>query len=72
MFYLGLDLGKRQDYTAIAVVERRETYPGYQHSRLHSMAVRHVEGMPLGTPYVQVVERVKEIMACRTSPGTGL
>jgi hypothetical protein len=62
MFYVGLDLGQRQDYTAIAVVERRELYAGYRNASLHSMAVRHVERLALGTPYVSVVARVREIV----------
>lgn len=62
MSSVGLDLGQRHDYSAIAVVERRELYQGYYNSMLHSMAVRHVERMPLGTPYVGVVERVREIV----------
>jgi hypothetical protein len=62
MFSVGLDLGQRQDYTAIAVVERRELYKGYQNATLHSMAVRHVERMALGTPYVSVVDRVRAIV----------
>jgi hypothetical protein len=56
---VGLDLGQRQDYSAVAVMERDE-------QRLACLApcmrVRHLERMPLGTPYVDVVRRVSEIM----------
>ncbi len=62
MFYAGLDLGQRQDFTAIAVVERRDSYAGTRVGAFHSIAVRHVERMPLGTPYPAVVERVREIV----------
>jgi len=69
MFSVGLDLGQRQDHSAIAVVERRELYGGYQNAMLHSMAVRHVERMALGTPYVSVVERVREIVQSNALAG---
>lgn len=62
MFCIGVDLGQRQDYTAIAVVQRRSMYPGCPGERLHSIAVVHVERLPLGTLYTKVVERVKEIV----------
>jgi hypothetical protein len=51
MFYVGLDLGQRHDPTAIAVVEKITNV----------VRVRHLERVPLGTPYPMVVERVREI-----------
>jgi hypothetical protein len=62
IFYVGLDLGKRRDYSAIVVVERREAYAGTIHARFVGLWVRHVERLPLGTPYPRVVERVREIV----------
>jgi phage FluMu gp28-like protein len=53
MFFVGLDLGQRQDFSAVAVVEREEQ---------RNMRVRHLERLPLGTPYARVVSRVGEIM----------
>src|ERR1700733_11177591 len=50
-FYLGLDLGQRHDPTAIAVVEGPDV-----------IRVRHLERVPLGTPYPGVVERVRAIV----------
>ena len=52
MFYVGLDLGKQRDHSAIVVVER----PAGSAARLVRSAVR----VPLGTPYGLVVERVRE------------
>jgi hypothetical protein len=52
MFYIGLDLGQKQDHTAIAVVERREA---------DELQLRHIERVALGTPYPKVVERVRWI-----------
>src|SRR5271168_4979145 len=69
MFCAGLDLGQRRDYTAIAVVERRDMRQGYMPPVFHSVAVRHVERMPLGTPYPAVVARVRAIVRSDSMPG---
>jgi phage FluMu gp28-like protein len=50
-FYVGVDLGQRQDHTAIAVVEHRE-----------SLFVRHVERVALGTPYPMVGAHLREMV----------
>jgi hypothetical protein len=52
MFYLGLDLGKKHDHTAIAIVEKRGD----------KLLVRHLERVALGTPYPGVVMRMQEIV----------
>jgi hypothetical protein len=59
MFYRGLDLGQRHDPTAIAVVEKARG----------EIRVRHLERVPLGTPYPRVVERVREITRHRELAG---
>ncbi|MGA2713102.1 MAG: hypothetical protein ABSG41_08330 [Bryobacteraceae bacterium] len=61
MFYMGLDLGQRRDPSAIAVVERMDLARAYSGSVFHSLRVRHLERVPLGTPYPGVVARVREI-----------
>ena len=61
MFYAGLDLGQRRDHSALVVVERKETVQHFQ-KELEALLVRHVERMPLGTSYPQVVARVKEVV----------
>jgi hypothetical protein len=50
MYFIGLDLGQKQDFSAVAVVERADC--------LH---VKHLERIPLGTPYAKVVGRVSEM-----------
>jgi hypothetical protein len=62
MFYAGLDLGQRRDYSAIAVVERQEMMRAFQTPLFRALLVRHVERIPLGTPYPQVVGRVRDIV----------
>jgi hypothetical protein len=63
MFYLGLDLGQRQDYSAIAVVERPDP-PKWAPLRPPdpTLMVRHVERIPLGTKYPEVVARVRAVV----------
>lgn len=51
-FYLGVDLGQAADYTAISVIER------VNNNRVH---IRHLERLPLGTPYPDQVQKVKRI-----------
>ncbi len=55
---LGVDLGQAQDPTAIAVAEMREP----------DIHVRHLERLPLGTPYPRVIERVTAIIEKLPSP----
>lgn len=59
MYYLGLDLGQKRDYSAVVVVERG----------VRGVLVRYAERMPLGTPYPQVVARVREIISSDGLPG---
>jgi hypothetical protein len=53
MYFVGLDLGQKRDFSAVAVVEREE---------YGCLRVRHLERMALGTPYTRVVSRVGEIL----------
>jgi hypothetical protein len=66
MFSIGVDLGQRQDHSAVAVVERvsrvteRFDYVKWATCERESeeWVVRHLERIPLGTPYTAVAERV--------------
>jgi len=65
-YFVGLDLGQSRDYTALAAVERVETvgeWDPVQFARRKGTALRlrYLERMPLGTPYPEVVERVREV-----------
>ena len=62
MFFAGLDLGQRHDYSAVVVVERIEHRRAFQATAFDKLLVRHVERMPLGTPYPKVVERMHELL----------
>jgi hypothetical protein len=61
-YHIGLDLGQKHDFTAIAILERRDA--GLPHF-LHPWAVeetayqlRYLERLPLGTPYPKIVEHI--------------
>ena len=60
MYFLGLDLGQKRDYSAVVVVEGRA---------FSGLVVRYAERMPLGTSYPRVVERVREIAGSGELPG---
>jgi hypothetical protein len=57
MFVIGLDLGQKQDYTAVAVVEKEER--GEDKPMLY---LRHLERYALGTPYGEQMDRVAKLV----------
>ena len=59
-YFAGLDLGKCQDHTAIGVIEWRAG---------RGLRLRYLERLPLGTPYTEVVERVRRAMRSRNLKG---
>jgi hypothetical protein len=65
-FFIGLDLGQSQDFTALAILERTQLTGDwdaamYAYQRMAGLHLRYLERVPLGTPYPEVVERVKKI-----------
>jgi hypothetical protein len=58
-FVLGLDLGQRQDYTAAALLERRQ---GEKRGEPHWYACRWLKRWPLSTRYPVIVAEVKELV----------
>jgi hypothetical protein len=63
MLYAGLDLGQKHDPSAIAVVEREdERRLGHGSSVMKCLRVRHLERVPLGTPYAQVAAHVSALL----------
>jgi hypothetical protein len=66
--YVGLDLGQKGDYTAIAVVEEWEEAVGgvdpvtFEARKARWLDVRYLERIPLGTSYPEIVERVCELV----------
>jgi hypothetical protein len=72
-YIIGLDLGKKQDPAAVAVVRQQRprpvhpheapTYPGSLAEPVYTVV--HVERVPLGTPYHEIV---RVVCALRHSP----
>jgi hypothetical protein len=66
---VGLDIGQRIDYSAIAVLDCVEEVTGfrdpatYEFLRHRTIALRHVERIRLGTAFASVVDRVGEIVS---------
>src|SRR4051812_32912227 len=65
-FLIGVDLGQSKDPTAIAVLERAEIKGSfdpvmYAYRKIVELRLRHLERIPLGTSYVDVVDRVVRI-----------
>ncbi len=68
-YYLGLDVGKVNDPSALCVLERRLKFQPGPHSPAHPdygatrlrYSVRHLERLPLGTSYPAVADRVAAI-----------
>ena len=56
---IGVDIGQKRDPTAVCVCEAEWRQVGGR-SEAH-FNVRHLERLPLGTPYPQVVERIARI-----------
>ncbi len=67
-FYVGLDLGQTQDYTALMVAEKLAVPTGkvsrYDGSPITQSFyhVRHLERFKLGTSYPSIVERVNQML----------
>ena len=69
-YFAGLDLGQSQDFTALAVVERVELTGErdavtWAFKKTTALRLRHLERLPLGTPYPDMVERTSEVMNSR-------
>ena len=57
-FLLGVDLGQAQDFTALCILERSSTHDD---NDAPVYAARHLERLPIGTPYPVQVARVKAL-----------
>ncbi len=65
-FFVGVDLGQRGSHTAIVVVERFDEQPEFNdmlrgQGPRRRYIVRQAERIPLGTPYSDVIARLKQM-----------
>lgn len=67
--YLAADLGQVLNYTAIAILERARVICGprdlatYEFPCEDTYTIRHLERLPLGTPYPSIVEHIRTLTA---------
>ena len=66
-YFVGLDLGQCQDFTALAVVEKTEVAgawdaAAFAYAKETAVRLRHMERIPLGTSYPEVVARVGKVI----------
>jgi len=65
VYFLGIDLGQRQDPTALALVRRLEYRDPYGGGSFSGLGVIGLERVPLGTPYPVVVARLHRLELLR-------
>ena len=73
-FFVGAGLGQSRDPSTIAVVERAEVMGPFDpvmfaYQKLAALRLRHVERIPLGTGYPEVVRRLAEVARSRELTG---
>jgi hypothetical protein len=74
VFSGGLDLRQAHDFTALALVERADMKSEWDQAvfafrRVRVLRLRHLERMPLGTPYPEMVNRVQHVMGSAALAG---
>ena len=65
-WFIGGDLGQSLDFTALAVLERVELTGAFDPAMFAwrkevALRLRYLERVPLGTPYPEIVERVRRL-----------
>src|SRR5947209_12997405 len=65
-YFIGLDLGQSQDFTALAILERAVMTGAWDAAafadrKMAAFRLRYLERIPLGTPYPEVVARVGQM-----------
>src|SRR5947209_3227133 len=66
--FFGLDLGRRQDPSALAILERCHDYTSVRDPVSFELVprlrfiLRHVETFPLGTHYFDIVRRIRALL----------
>jgi hypothetical protein len=66
--FFGLDLGRRQDHSALVILERavvplqRRDPVTWEELSCLRFILRHAERLPLGLPYLQVVHRIHDLI----------
>ena len=64
-FYVGLDLGQMNDFTAVVVLEHVE-----QKEKEHEWHLTHIERLALGTSYQDVARHIERLIREIKTVGT--
>jgi hypothetical protein len=76
--YIGLDLGQRHDPAAIAILHRTVEPTGpfnhvtWELGRELHFRLCHTERLTLGTPYIEIVERIRRLLDKLSAPLPGI
>jgi hypothetical protein len=68
-FFLGLDLGQRHDFTALAILERTVLFTGrrdpvsFQLETQTSLCFRHLHRYPTGTSYTAITDDLRRLVS---------
>ncbi len=71
-YFIGLDLGQTQDFTALTVLERRSVTSALAMANKPDYALRYLKRFALGTPYTEIVPAVAKIAGGKTLMGSPL
>jgi len=61
-YYVGLDLGQSNDYTALAVIQKVPTYDQQTGKHGADLHLRHLERYALKTPYTTIADHVRDLL----------
>jgi len=68
-FFLGLDLGQRHDFTALAILDRTVSLTGhtdpvtFQRQTSTSLCFRHLHRYPIGTSYTTITDDLRRLVS---------
>lgn len=60
MYFLGVDLGQKQDPTALALLEKPDAHPVHG-GEMGGLYLTGLQRVPLGTPYMEVVAKIQAL-----------
>ncbi len=60
-FYIGVDLGQAQDYTAISILYQNIIYKSLK-TKIPVYEVKHLERIALGTTYPRIINRLEALL----------
>lgn len=65
MFYIGLDLGQKVDFSAVAIAESEDPWHAWIPPTWDGLMIRYLYRFPIGTSYPGVVETIRSFTRSR-------